>query len=88
MTTTTEFLARNRYDGKPDVGQRPTMDLQLNTLRTRITNFHNKMKVLSKKLKQRDVASPALLEEYQDLNEKLKAAKIEEANIAYIRNML
>ena len=89
MRTASEFLQNNRYTGKPDVGYRPSIDDQINALRSKRRYIDNEMKGLAQIMKR---PNPEFNEKnfsrFQELNEQLRDVKIEEANITYFRNKL
>lgn len=87
MRTDAQKLAMNR-SGKPDVGQRPTLDDDINVLRDRISRLTKRMRVLAQIVKNPKTLNIADFEEFGDVNKKLRQAKIDEAEVVYVRNIL
>jgi hypothetical protein len=87
MRTNSEFLAMNG-PGKHVEGHRPNLQDDINVLRDRIARLLKKMRPIGNRLRHKDTVNIEDLEVYQDLNEKLLAAKIAEAHAVYARNIL
>jgi len=85
--TNSQFLEQNRNTGKPDVGSRPNIQDQINVLHDRVHRLEDKLRALARGFRRQQM-TPESLTEYQGVNEKLRAASIERAELIYIRNML
>jgi hypothetical protein len=56
--------------------------------RQRKRRILNQMRKVSQQLRQSKVFDPRKLDEYQELNDQLKAVKVYETELVYLRNML
>lgn len=91
MKEVSHILETSHRTDKPNIGNKTSLERWINVLTMKINRIQKRMRGIGRALRNRQddgILDVKLLDEYQELNESLKNARIMQAEFRYTRNML